>query len=168
MSICDATTLDRIRRPSTTTAAAVSSHDDSIPRIRTSVRPVSLIFSRNSHASTQPRFGMLTAIQLVCVPRVPSPCGPGFACGVNLHRSTPEFQSTHKKEGGPWALPRRMQVRCVRETRLEPHAQTKLHLPRCVHLPFQGSEVALVSQQIVRVGQLWVVEDVVHVPGEFS
>src|SRR5260221_14254643 len=35
MSICDATTLDRISRPSATTAAAVSSHDDSIPRIRT-------------------------------------------------------------------------------------------------------------------------------------
>src|SRR6266478_5358608 len=35
MSICDATTLDKIVRPSTTTAAAVSSHDDSIPRIFT-------------------------------------------------------------------------------------------------------------------------------------
>ena len=39
MSICDATTLDRISRPSTTTAAAVSSHDDSIPRIRTLILP---------------------------------------------------------------------------------------------------------------------------------
>ena len=35
MSICEATTLDRIFRPSTTTAAAVSSHDDSIPSIFT-------------------------------------------------------------------------------------------------------------------------------------
>src|SRR6266446_3523895 len=34
MSICDATTLDRISRPSATTAAAVSSHEDSIPRMR--------------------------------------------------------------------------------------------------------------------------------------
>src|SRR4029077_12563966 len=33
-SICDATTLDRISRPSATTAAAVSSQEDSIPRIR--------------------------------------------------------------------------------------------------------------------------------------
>src|SRR6266478_2980344 len=34
MSICEATTLDKISRPSATTAAAVSSHEDSIPRIR--------------------------------------------------------------------------------------------------------------------------------------
>src|SRR5258708_4311175 len=34
MSICEATTLDRISRPSATTAAAVSSQEDSIPRIR--------------------------------------------------------------------------------------------------------------------------------------
>src|SRR2546421_11200106 len=34
MSICDATTLDRISRPSATTAAAVSSHEDSIPKMR--------------------------------------------------------------------------------------------------------------------------------------
>src|SRR3972149_1011495 len=34
MSICEATTLDRISLPSATTAAAVSSHDDSIPRMR--------------------------------------------------------------------------------------------------------------------------------------
>src|SRR5947207_8273101 len=33
MSICDATTLDRISRPSATTAAAVSSQEDSIPRM---------------------------------------------------------------------------------------------------------------------------------------
>src|SRR5467141_1330660 len=33
MSICEATTLDRISRPSATTAAAVSSHEDSIPNI---------------------------------------------------------------------------------------------------------------------------------------
>src|SRR5712664_1001484 len=33
-SICDATTLDKISRPSATTAAAVSSHEDSIPRMR--------------------------------------------------------------------------------------------------------------------------------------
>src|SRR2546423_12939270 len=35
MSICEATTLDRISRPSATTAAAVSSQDDSMPRMRT-------------------------------------------------------------------------------------------------------------------------------------
>src|SRR5690349_16102857 len=34
MSICDATTLDKISRPSATTAAAVSSHEDSIPKMR--------------------------------------------------------------------------------------------------------------------------------------
>src|SRR5258707_9153516 len=34
MSICEATTLDKISRPSATTAAAVSSHEDSIPRMR--------------------------------------------------------------------------------------------------------------------------------------
>src|SRR5258708_2824887 len=34
MSICEAPTLDRISRPSATTAAAVSSQEDSIPRIR--------------------------------------------------------------------------------------------------------------------------------------
>ncbi len=34
-STCEATTLDRIVRPSATTAAAVSSQEDSIPRIRT-------------------------------------------------------------------------------------------------------------------------------------
>jgi hypothetical protein len=33
MSICEATTLDRISRPSATTAAAVSSQEDSIPSI---------------------------------------------------------------------------------------------------------------------------------------
>src|SRR4029077_9781498 len=33
-SICEATTLDRISRPSATTAAAVSSQEDSIPRMR--------------------------------------------------------------------------------------------------------------------------------------
>src|SRR5690348_12430836 len=33
-STCDATTLDRISRPSATTAAAVSSQEDSIPKIR--------------------------------------------------------------------------------------------------------------------------------------
>jgi len=32
--ICEATTLDKISRPSATTAAAVSSHEDSIPRMR--------------------------------------------------------------------------------------------------------------------------------------
>src|SRR6266568_9222828 len=31
---CEATTLDRISRPSATTAAAVSSQEDSIPRMR--------------------------------------------------------------------------------------------------------------------------------------
>src|ERR1700746_1834097 len=34
MSICEATTLDKISRPSATTAAAVSSQEDSIPRMR--------------------------------------------------------------------------------------------------------------------------------------
>src|SRR2546422_6654065 len=34
MSICDATTLDKISRPSATTAAAVSSQEDSIPNMR--------------------------------------------------------------------------------------------------------------------------------------
>src|SRR5260370_28105300 len=34
MAICEATTLDKISRPSATTAAAVSSHEDSIPRMR--------------------------------------------------------------------------------------------------------------------------------------
>src|SRR5579862_3844584 len=34
MSSCEETTLDRILQPSTTTAAAVSSHEDSIPRMR--------------------------------------------------------------------------------------------------------------------------------------
>src|SRR5713226_7162727 len=34
ISICDATTLGKISRPSATTAAAVSSHDDSMPRMR--------------------------------------------------------------------------------------------------------------------------------------
>src|SRR5258708_37048501 len=34
MSICEATTQDKISRPSVTTAAAVSSQEDSIPRIR--------------------------------------------------------------------------------------------------------------------------------------
>src|SRR5438132_11804148 len=38
MSICDATTLDRISRPSATTAAAVSSHEDSIPRMRVLIK----------------------------------------------------------------------------------------------------------------------------------
>src|SRR5215467_2995366 len=33
-STCDATTLDRISRPSSTTAAAVSSQEDSIPKMR--------------------------------------------------------------------------------------------------------------------------------------
>src|SRR5260370_10829686 len=34
MSICEATRLDKISRPAATTAAAVSSHEDSIPRMR--------------------------------------------------------------------------------------------------------------------------------------
>src|SRR5882757_74859 len=34
MSICEATTLDKISRPSATIAAAVSSQEDSIPRMR--------------------------------------------------------------------------------------------------------------------------------------
>jgi hypothetical protein len=34
MSICEATTLERILHPSATTAAAVSSQDDSMPRMR--------------------------------------------------------------------------------------------------------------------------------------
>ena len=38
VAICEETTDDKIRDPSSTTAAAVSSHDDSIPRIRIRVR----------------------------------------------------------------------------------------------------------------------------------
>src|SRR5882724_3391411 len=45
MSICDATTLDKILRPSSTTAAAVSSHDDSIPKILTPLLTVRLSIS---------------------------------------------------------------------------------------------------------------------------
>src|SRR5690348_18231463 len=41
-STCDATTLDKISRPSTTTAAAVSSQEDSIPRIRVLNYPLQL------------------------------------------------------------------------------------------------------------------------------
>jgi hypothetical protein len=44
MSICEATTLDKIVRPSTTTAAAVSSHDDSIPKIFTPLASLLSIF----------------------------------------------------------------------------------------------------------------------------
>src|SRR5713226_3381331 len=44
MSICEATTLDKISRPSATTAAAVSSHEDSIPRIRVLIELPSLQF----------------------------------------------------------------------------------------------------------------------------
>src|SRR5215469_1172008 len=39
-STCDATTLDRISRPSATTAAAVSSQEDSIPRMRVLIRRI--------------------------------------------------------------------------------------------------------------------------------
>src|SRR5512142_1279033 len=41
VAICEETTDDKIRDPSSTTAAAVSSHDDSIPRIRILVIGVS-------------------------------------------------------------------------------------------------------------------------------
>src|SRR5579872_4128125 len=41
MSSWEETTLDKISRPSTTTAAAVSSHEDSIPRMRVGMFGVS-------------------------------------------------------------------------------------------------------------------------------
>src|SRR2546422_4676816 len=41
-SICDATTLDRISRPSATTAAAVSSQEDSIPNMRVLIESLQL------------------------------------------------------------------------------------------------------------------------------
>src|SRR3974390_1182133 len=56
MSICEDTTLDRILRPSTTTAAAVSSHDDSIPSIRASLF-ASVFMALKVHASTRRTWG---------------------------------------------------------------------------------------------------------------
>src|SRR5579863_10648265 len=51
MSSCEETTLDRISRPSTTTAAAVSSHEDSIPKMRVGMFRFS-VFRSNKYVIT--------------------------------------------------------------------------------------------------------------------
>src|SRR3977135_4496220 len=76
ISICDDTTLDRTSRPSTTTAAAVSSQEDSIPNIL----KLTLCFPLLPYASTRsPRSYFAPASESRDAPLVTFPQNYGFA-----------------------------------------------------------------------------------------